>query len=179
TPRPARAQVPRGSGDGLGPAADDERVHADCGGDARPGLPRGRGEGRSHPRANGRSARPSGRRAAAPARPRDGRGGKGSNRVRTRGRTPLILAPEVETRPWTEQRAMDDARYRGQLPYLFDNSTFYREKLASAWFSPSKRAGGLADIAQLPLTEKREIRATCTPDNPIGAHLCVPPSEIV
>ena len=40
-------------------------------------------------------------------------------------------------------------------------------------------AGGLADIAQLPLTEKREIKATCTPDNPIGAHHCAPPSEIV
>ena len=29
------------------------------------------------------------------------------------------------------------------------------------------------------LTEKDEIRATCTPDNPIGAHLCAAPSEIV
>ena len=27
-------------------------------------------------------------------------------------------------------------------------------------------------IAQLPLTEKHELRATCTPDNPVGAHLC-------
>ncbi|HEU0023307.1 MAG TPA: AMP-binding protein [Thermoleophilaceae bacterium] len=35
------------------------------------------------------------------------------------------------------------------------------------------------DIAELPLTEKREIRDTCTPDNPIGAHLCAAPSEIV
>ena len=40
-------------------------------------------------------------------------------------------------------------------------------------------AGGLAEIARLPLTEKREIRATCTPDNPIGAHLCATRSEIV
>ena len=36
-------------------------------------------------------------------------------------------------------------------------------------------AGGLADIAQLPLTEKQELRASCTPDNPIGAHLCATP----
>jgi len=40
-------------------------------------------------------------------------------------------------------------------------------------------AGGLADIAELPLTDKPEIRATCTPSNPIGAHLCATPSEIV
>jgi phenylacetate-CoA ligase len=37
----------------------------------------------------------------------------------------------------------------------------------------------LADIAQLPLTEKAELRATVTPENPVGAHLCATPSEIV
>jgi phenylacetate-CoA ligase len=38
---------------------------------------------------------------------------------------------------------------------------------------------GLEDIEQLPLTDKSEIRATVTADNPIGAHLCAAPSEIV
>jgi phenylacetate-CoA ligase len=49
----------------------------------------------------------------------------------------------------------------------------YREKLAG--FERS----GLEDIAQLPLTEKDELRATVTPENPFGAHLCVDVSEIV
>ncbi len=40
-------------------------------------------------------------------------------------------------------------------------------------------AGRLADIARLPLTEKHELKATCTPGNPIGAHLCAVRSEIV
>ena len=40
-------------------------------------------------------------------------------------------------------------------------------------------AGGLTDIARLPLTDKSEVRATCTPKNPIGTHLCVARSEIV
>ena len=70
--------------------------------------------------------------------------------------------------------AIDDASYRVQLAYLLERSAFYREKLADA-----ELTGGLADIAQLPLTEKHELRATCTPDNPIGAHLCATPSEIV
>jgi phenylacetate-CoA ligase len=90
-----------------------------------------------------------------------------------------MLAPEVEARPWAEQLAVDDARYRTQLAYLFERSAFYREKLAAAGVASDRAAGGLADIAQLPLTDKREIRATCTPDNPIGAHLCAAPSEIV
>jgi phenylacetate-CoA ligase len=39
--------------------------------------------------------------------------------------------------------------------------------------------GGLADIAELPLTDKRELSATRTPRNPIGTHLCAQPAEIV
>jgi phenylacetate-CoA ligase len=90
-----------------------------------------------------------------------------------------MLEPEVETRPWAEQLAADDAPYRAQLAYLFERSAFYRDKLTAAGFASERGAGGLADIARLPLTEKHEIRATSTPDNPIGAHLCATPSEIV
>jgi phenylacetate-CoA ligase len=85
----------------------------------------------------------------------------------------------VEARPWEEQLAADDASYRAQLAYLFERSAFYRDKLAAAGFASPDAAGGLAEIARLPLTEKRELRASCTPENPIGAHLCAAPSEIV
>jgi len=91
----------------------------------------------------------------------------------------MMLEPEVETRPWAEQLAVDDASYRSQLAYLFERSAFYREKLKAAGFASTQAAGGLADLAQLPFTDKHEIRATCTPDNPIGAHLCATPPEIV
>jgi phenylacetate-CoA ligase len=84
-----------------------------------------------------------------------------------------MLAPEVETRPWQEQLALDDESYRAQLAYLFERSAFYREKLAGL------ATGGLADIASLPLTEKQELRATVTAANPIGAHLCAMRDEIV
>ena len=33
-------------------------------------------------------------------------------------------------------------------------------------------------IARLPLTDKAAVRATCTPDQPFGAHLCVEPAAI-
>src|SRR5215210_8841024 len=90
-----------------------------------------------------------------------------------------MLDPEVEARPWDEQLAVDDATYRTQLAYLFERSTFYRDKLTAAGFTSARAAGGLGDIARLPLTEKGELRATCTPENPIGVHLCATPSEIV
>ena len=74
-----------------------------------------------------------------------------------------MLAPEVEARPWAEQLALDDACYRAQLAYLFDRSAFYREKLAAAGFASAEAAGGLADIAQLPLTDKRELGRRARP----------------
>jgi phenylacetate-CoA ligase len=67
----------------------------------------------------------------------------------------------------------DAESYRAQIAYLLERSAFYREKLGP---SPSDR---LEDIAELPLTEKGELRATVTPANPIGAHLCAEKSEIV
>ena len=90
-----------------------------------------------------------------------------------------MLEPEVETRPWAEQLAFDDASYRRQLAYLFERSAFYRAKLSAAGFATHEAAGGLADIGALPLTEKDELRATRTAASPIGAHLCAAPSEIV
>ena len=35
------------------------------------------------------------------------------------------------------------------------------------------------EIAELPLTEKQELKATATDENPIGSHQCAAPSEIV
>jgi phenylacetate-CoA ligase len=91
----------------------------------------------------------------------------------------VILAPEVETRPWEEQRALDDAAYREQVAYLLERSPFYRDKLGGAGVSSAADAGGLDDIGRLPLTEKQDLRATATRENPIGAHLAAERSEIV
>jgi phenylacetate-CoA ligase len=85
----------------------------------------------------------------------------------------VILEPDVESRPWEEQLALDDVSYREQLAYLLERSAFYREKLAGL------EPGGLAEIAELPLTDKDELRAARTPANPIGTHLCAPPEALV
>jgi phenylacetate-CoA ligase len=82
----------------------------------------------------------------------------------------------IETAPWEEQLARDDASYREQLAYLLADSPFYRDKLP---IDDAREAGGLAEIGALPLTEKQELRATVTPENPIGAHLAAPREEIV
>jgi phenylacetate-CoA ligase len=84
-----------------------------------------------------------------------------------------MFDPEVETRPWEDQLALDGASFRAQLVYLRERSPFYREKLAGL------ESSDLAHIGELPLTEKDELRATRTPDNPIGAHLCVAMAQLV
>jgi phenylacetate-CoA ligase len=67
----------------------------------------------------------------------------------------------------------EDELYRAQVAYLLERSSFYREKLAG------HTLGGLDRISELPLTDKDELRATRTRENPIGAHLCARPEEIV
>jgi phenylacetate-CoA ligase len=90
-----------------------------------------------------------------------------------------VLDPDVETRPWDEQFALDDASYHAQIAYLFARSPFYRRKLTAAGVASADDAGGLASIAQLPLTTKDELRATRTDANPIGDHLCASREQIV
>jgi phenylacetate-CoA ligase len=90
-----------------------------------------------------------------------------------------MLEPEVEARPWEVQLALDDASYRDQVEYLFERSVFYREKLRAARVETADAAGGLAEIGRLPLTEKTELKATVSSENPIGTHLAAEPSEIV
>jgi phenylacetate-CoA ligase len=90
-----------------------------------------------------------------------------------------MLESDVETRPWEEQLALDDASYRRQVAYLLERSAFYREKLGAAGVAAASDAGGLDEIAELPLTEKSELKATSTQESPIGEHLCAEASEIV
>lgn len=91
----------------------------------------------------------------------------------------MMHNPAVEALPWDRQAEIDDRLYRAQIAYLFDKSKFYREKLEEAGFRTPESVGGLVDITHLPMTEKDELRASRTADNPVGTHLASPMSEIV
>ena len=90
-----------------------------------------------------------------------------------------LLEPEIEAAPWERQGVDDDAPYRRQLAYLLERSRFYRAKLTDAGFASPAAAGGLADIAKLPFTEKDELRASRSADEPIGTHATAAPADIV
>ncbi len=84
----------------------------------------------------------------------------------------------VETRPLEQQLALDEEAYLRQVRYLFGNSEFYREKLAAAGFHDPESVGGLREMAQLPFTEKDELRATQAQHPPFGKHLACPPENL-
>ena len=90
-----------------------------------------------------------------------------------------LTEPEVEAAPWESQATADDAPYRRQIAYLIERSRFYRGKLGEAGFNTADAIGGLADIARLPFTEKDELRASRSDDEPIGAHCTATRDEIV
>lgn len=77
----------------------------------------------------------------------------------------------IETLSWDKQKEQDDFLYKKQVNYLFGKSAFYQQKLQRAGFMSQEQVGGLANIHNLPLTTKDEIRQSCTPGNAIGAHL--------
>ena len=88
---------------------------------------------------------------------------------------PMILDPEVETRPWAEQRAR---RRCGSTAARSTISSRIRASIARSSRRPASRppeaVGGLDEIAKLPFTEKDELRATRSDDEPIGTHLAAP-----
>jgi phenylacetate-CoA ligase len=90
-----------------------------------------------------------------------------------------MVDPDIESGPWEAQARSDAPLYLDQIAYLFERSRFYRGKLERAGFATHGAVGGLEAIAALPLTEKDELRASRTRDEPIGAHLTAKPGEIV
>src|SRR5271157_1324282 len=89
-----------------------------------------------------------------------------------------MVEPKIEAAPWEDQARSDAPLYVRQIEYLFERSRFYRGKLERAGFATHGAVGGLDTIAALPFTEKDELRASRTPDKPIGTHLTAAPDEI-
>jgi len=86
---------------------------------------------------------------------------------------------ETETRPLAEQNRLDDGLYARQMAYVFANSEFYRRKFDGAGIRRVEELGGLQQIANLPFTEKDELRRTQAESPPFGAHLACDPAQLL
>src|SRR5690348_888465 len=67
-----------------------------------------------------------------------------------------------------------EAAYRAQVARLFERSPFYRDKLRAAGFASADAIGGLERIAELPFTEKDELRKSQAEQPPLGSHAAIP-----
>ena len=132
------------------------------------GFPDRRRQGGADPRADGEPPRPPGRGAGAAARlPAGGRGGR-DGRVRARCSSLRSRAgPGTSSSPSTTRRSGHSSR------------TSASARRSTARSSPERRTSASAEIAQLPLTDKSELKATATAESPFGAQLACEPSEIV
>jgi phenylacetate-CoA ligase len=69
------------------------------------------------------------------------------------------------------------ASYPAQIARLFERSPFYRNKLRAAGFDSPRAVGGLERIAELPFTEKDELRRSQAEHPPLGEHAAIAISE--
>ena len=139
---------------GLGQAAADERRDADRGSVARPRLRVGGREGGADPRAHGGPAGAPRRGAGAPDRlPAGARRRSGGERTSDARPRASRAVPGTSSSRSTTRASPSSSR----------TCSSARRSTARSWPRPESLrgdGGGLADIAQLPLTEKDELRAT-------------------
>jgi phenylacetate-CoA ligase len=91
----------------------------------------------------------------------------------------MIYDPDVERRSPEDQYRIDHEQYRRQIEYLFAQSEFYRQRLMAAGFRSGADVGPLERIAELPFTEKDDLRKTQADSPPFGAHLSCDPLRLV
>ncbi len=77
-----------------------------------------------------------------------------------------MLAPEIETRPWTEQSVIDDAQYRNQLDYLYGHSAFYQKKFKAAGIGSRPEQGALPTLRNSPSPKKAKSGQAARPKTP-------------
>jgi phenylacetate-CoA ligase len=84
----------------------------------------------------------------------------------------------VETMAPEDLIALESGNLRRQIGYVYERSSFYREKLERAGVRPGEiRSRG--DIVRLPFTTKDDLRKTQAEVGGLGGHQCAPKEAIV
>ena len=93
---------------------------------------------------------------------------------------PFSLAwwSQIEGAPHTEAAKVQNARLRSQLDYLSTHSDFYRAKFTDHGIDPS-RVRTVEHLADLPFTEKHELRESLATDPPLGSHSAADAADVV
>ncbi|MEJ2890334.1 phenylacetate--CoA ligase family protein [Actinomycetospora aeridis] len=84
----------------------------------------------------------------------------------------------AEVLPADHARQVQDERLREQIAHLAAHSTFYRAKFDENGVDPA-RVRTVGDLADLPFTEKQELRDSLAAAPPLGHHLAADPADVV
>lgn len=84
----------------------------------------------------------------------------------------------LEKEPIETVDRLNETRLQEQLDYLFAESDFYRQKLDEAGVKRSQVKSG-AHLAELPFTDKQEIRESLLEAPPLGRHLAAPLEDVI
>jgi phenylacetate-CoA ligase len=85
------------------------------------------------------------------------------------------LHPHIETMAPSELNALQDRTWSAQWNYVRTRSAFYQRKLAR-W---AGRPITLDQLAELPLTDKEELRRSQEGDYPFGDYIACPQDDVV
>jgi phenylacetate-CoA ligase len=88
-----------------------------------------------------------------------------------------FLSP-VEALDPAPLRALQTARLRRQMDWLWSRSAFYRRKLSDAGLKPDS-VRELADLARVPFTTKQELRDSLRAAPPFGEHLAADAADVI
>lgn len=85
---------------------------------------------------------------------------------------------EIETMDPERLQALQDERVREQIAWVYERSSFYRERMDAAGVRPGDIRGA-RDLVKLPIMEKSDYRREQDAYPPYGRMLCVPRDQLV
>lgn len=85
----------------------------------------------------------------------------------------------AESAPWNEVMADAFARATRQIAGVRSRSPFYADLFDAAGIGPDYRVRDWDDLAKIPMTDKRDIRASLAEAPPLGRHLGVDRARLV
>jgi len=88
------------------------------------------------------------------------------------------LDPEIETMSPDGVRALQEKKLARQLDYLYARSPFYQDKLKAAGIR-REQVRTLADLGNVPLTTKEELRESQLAAPPLGRHACTDLASVI
>lgn len=86
--------------------------------------------------------------------------------------------PEIETMGPAQVQALQEAKLRTQLDYLFARSSFYQDKFRAAGLR-REHFRSLEDLAQFPFTTKDELRESQAASPPLGRHMAAEMKDVI